>query len=217
MDEIEHRARRVRGSPAIVLYLSLFLLLLTFFILLNSISQAERERTVAAIGSVNVAFRGTAPAPDLDEHRQTVTRLHRELKGVFAREWPRTRFKTIGDGSVLQVTLPLDRVFTPGMAQLRRERVTLMNGIAGSLIALPPNVENQVEIVVPEDIAPAAPTVTARQLAVLRAGALARELVARGVEEKVLAVGVQPGGGNDLVLTFLTRRSTDGATANDGG
>ena len=45
------------SDPSVVVFLSLYLLLLAFFILLNSLSQPVAERIDAALGSIDATFR----------------------------------------------------------------------------------------------------------------------------------------------------------------
>ncbi len=55
--------RRERTDPTIIVFLSIFLLLLGFFILLNAISEESQVRAELAKGSIAATFRSQRTTP----------------------------------------------------------------------------------------------------------------------------------------------------------
>jgi len=200
-----------RDNSTIAL-LSLYLLLLAFFILLNSISQREHTRTAAAIGSLDATFSAKKPmAFDLDSQTtETATKSHPDtfqirLLQIFQTELPLARYEVVERGSVMRIILPADNLFARNSANVRPSRVSVLDGIADALQSDVKNVRREVEFMVGVGEAmPAVETATGA-LFVSRAGAFARALINRGVPQNRVRAGLLPGNDGHVQLTFYVR------------
>ena len=214
-DPAHLRAQR-SGSPHIILLLSLKLILLAFFILLNALSEFETNRKSAVLESVNRAFRGSIQTP-----REAISinaslgllplpeNLMNEVGSLFESFVPSAKAKRKERASVMSVELPAKALFRPGEVELRPERKVLIRRLARAMMQEPGGVlkyELAFEHGVPggeaevEDAAGAA-----RVRAVQRADAITRYLVRQSIPPEILSIAVTPGQ-PDTVRFVLRRR-----------
>ncbi len=206
---IEQRPRR---DPTLFAFLSLYLLLLAFFILLNSLSQTKEERMQAALGSIDVTFKyefetPLPPRPEKNNPGDPVgpDSFQAELHEVFEGALPVGRYRILEKGNLIEVAVPADLIFVPGRAKLRSPRRGLMQNLAAGLAN--PSDGGRYEIEFQIGAGAALPNVdqAAGSLGVLRAGAFARDLRRRGVPGRLIGSGIVTGNPNQVRLTFHRR------------
>lgn len=101
-----------------VMFLSLMLLLLAFFILLTAISQVSREKYTQAVRSIETSFHMTdglkmesfINSSNVGAEVGADPNLE-GLADLFKTELPLMKVKTINDGRTLKVTLKLNELF----------------------------------------------------------------------------------------------------------
>jgi hypothetical protein len=189
-------------DPNIVALLSLKLLLLGFFILLNALSQYEEDRTRRVLISVNEAFDGRVEVRDSEKtYPSALGPLEREAALIDAVGrllddlLPAVRTASTHDGTRLRLEISAGSIFRPGRTGLQPGRALLMRRLAGALTA-----ERRGELSYRFEILHGLPDGAAdpgsaepAALAIRRGGVLARDLVARGVPAEKLSVGLLPG------------------------
>ncbi|MCH8000349.1 MAG: hypothetical protein IIA34_01635, partial [Proteobacteria bacterium] len=114
------------ASSNIVPLLSLMLILLAFFILLNSLSEFEADKTHAVIESVNRAFNGKIESGDrtpaysasLGALPEAEAKM-REVGSLFEAIIPSARVKRIRRAKAVRVELPAASFFRPAGVRLR--------------------------------------------------------------------------------------------------
>jgi hypothetical protein len=208
-----HVAPAKRGELAdsnIVLLLSLKLILLAFFILLNAISDYEEARTKSVISSVNRAFSGqlepiNAPAlldgsPGLLPEAET---LINDVGSLFESIIPAIRSTRTDRARIVHIDLPSGALFKIGADRLRPDRTEMIRRFAKTLLRY-----NAREIVykleflhgVPADGAAGA----LREQEVRRASGVVSLLAGAGLPADLLSIGVLPGrsGRVSFVLTL---------------
>jgi len=201
-----------RHDPTVVVFLSLYLLLLAFFVLLNSISQQVTTRAEDAMGSVNSSFRkellvdtrrDTNAAVDgafagADSFRQTIRALFSETLPVAQLAWD-------DKAGALRATFPTEALFAPGEATIRDSATELMNGIADSVAMATPGVRFETELLLGS--APALPRDDGlgSSLVVRRAGHFARQLRVMGAPATAVSVGLRESAPDALELNFYAR------------
>ncbi len=213
----------VQKDPNIVALLSLQLLLLAFFILLNALSKFEDEKTRRVLESVNDTFNGQVQAVrnassysgaigSLDDGQSLVA----ELKRLFTTTLPATRVEQSSNANLFRLVLPATEFFEADSAELRSGRLGLLNRISVLLKkrqALGQGFRlrwlHGVETTRDRRLAAPAPSL----LEIRRVGYVVDELLARGVEPARLAIGVEPTGAGRLVLEI---RLPDGPPAEAG-
>ena len=206
-----------KSDGSVIILISLYLLLLAFFIMLTALSQREITRAEAAVGSVSKAFR-----PDLAN--ETLQRTTDEAAGVFrardaylssvratfADTLPVARFETSADGNVLRAQVPVETLFRPDDTAIYASAGKLVAGLASALTRLEPDQRYRLEVVLRSGpVLPAGDTL-GQVLEVRRVAALARALRGEGAPGALVSVGVQPGDPGLVQFGFFTERVGDG-------
>ncbi|HYH23421.1 MAG TPA: hypothetical protein VD995_32800 [Azospirillum sp.] len=195
-----------------MLLLSLFLLLLVFFIMLNAQSVQQVTRVKAVLASVERSFdfvidpRLRDGADPVGSRTGTVFAVER-LNGVgdlFATTVAVAKVTTVAPGSLMEVRLDADELFEPGTATLRRDRTGLLDRVAESLRKELPGERIELDYLVA--LSPEAPSQPPGPIE--RAAALARDLVARGVPAEAVTIGIERGAPGASRFLFSVR-STD--------
>ena len=142
MNQAVRRDRAQLGGSNIVLLLSLNLILLAFFILLNALSKFEEDRTRAVLESVNRTFSGKIePSSSTEAIEGSLGALAeaedmvRAVGSLFKAIIPSSRSSQTRQALSVRIELPDTALFRPGKSRLRRERAVLIRRLAG-LIAL---------------------------------------------------------------------------------
>jgi hypothetical protein len=205
------------GGAAVATYVSLFLLLFVFFIVLVSISEVQRPRARAVLDSIDAAFGHLpstlgviAPTPAPLPETRDVEGFARDVSGLLTGFSPLARTgEAAPSDSFLEVALSEDAVFdgdsaTPKATVLPTlDRLALMmqkrGGVRLTWVAT-----------LPAD-APAGGT--AERLASQRAATVVARLYAEGCPGDGLAVALERGGGPTIRLDF----SVTGGEAPGGG
>lgn len=194
-----------------VLLLSLFLLLLVFFILLNAQSVQTTHRVKAVMGSLERSFpaffidprlrEGTEPVASRAGTVFAVERLE-SVGTLFATAVAVAKVESVTPGRLLEVRLPADDLFLPGTAELRPDRQGLIDRVAESLRESRAGERMELDALLA--IAPTAGPSHAPG-PVARAGALARLLVADGAPADAVTIGIERGEPGAVRLLFSLR------------
>jgi hypothetical protein len=130
---------RSPGGASVTTYVSLFMLLFVFFIVLFSIAQVQRDRSQAVLAGLDRALGRlpsalgliSVPRPALDRPSSATEGFARDVGTLL------TQFGTfaldpdaVGDGLVLAVDLSVDGLFQPHDAALRAEAGPLVDRLA---------------------------------------------------------------------------------------
>ncbi|MFM2044984.1 MAG: hypothetical protein RLY86_3560 [Pseudomonadota bacterium] len=192
------------GGDALIQYLSVFILLLGFFILLNALSRFEETKVGQVIDSVEGAFsQGTAlSGSQTDRDREAVIAdtvgVVCSLGDFIIAEIPLAKVDGEGDGRTLVLSLPLSEILAPGGESLvvRQDRVALLNRIARVMQPRSGGVQVTLEALV--GIAPG----TEPALPSRGAAAIAQELERYEAPAAALSIGLEEGRPGTLRLLF---------------
>jgi len=121
----ETRGQRLFGSDQTTgLFVSLYLILLAFFMVLGATSQRAADRAQAAIDSVNATFTGQSglatDSKGLEDFRQRAGQdsvIQMLVENFYSQFEIQGKFTTDGNGTV-EFDLPVDYVFADGSVQL---------------------------------------------------------------------------------------------------
>ncbi len=199
-------------DPTIVVLLSLYLLLLAFFILLNSISNYEESRAEVAIGSLTATFRTDLPvrvdrmsSSTSTGYFRAAATFRRDIRRLFEETLPLAQFSPVQRGGIFRVTVPADQLFHAGSLRFRLNGRRLLDGIADSLNRQEPGLRFEAELLLgtgPQ--LPDGPT-SGALLEVQRAGVFARALRRRGAAPTSILTGIRRGDPGVAEITFATR------------
>lgn len=204
-------ADRAVGNGSVVLLLSLFLLLLVFFIVLNAQSVQAVSRVKAAMDSLERSFHidprlreGYDPVASRAGTVYATERLN-GIGDLFATAVSVAKVTTVSPGQLLEVRLAADELFEPGTAEVRRDRQGLIDRVTTSLREV--RLGERVELEALLAISPSGPGQPPGPIE--RAGALARTLVADGAPATGVTIGIERGEPGTARLLFSIR-SADG-------
>ena len=211
IDDEVHTTAAGRPLGAISTLVSLFLLLLVFFVMLFSVARVQVQRMQIVIASIDQAFGGLpsrlgllpAPPPepvpvpgDLntpENFARAVSALITGFTELQATQAPAPR------GSLLEIDLPPGEVFVRDGAALTRAASGIVTRLA-VLLQHRPNPQQHYRLAFRIVLPSGASADTA--LALARAGAFAGALNAAGCPDEALAIGLEPGPAPLLRLDF---------------
>lgn len=195
-----------------LIFLSLFLLLLAFFILLNALSTIEETKTRKVLTSVATTFRSVV---DTETKTQILisdlgpTPDPHEVLGVLERLWvtsaPITRVEKLTRGQVMHLTLPVNELFLGGTASFRADCETLFDCTSLLLGLKSSGVVTEVQVVLGVSPDQEAMSSADGRLAVERASKIAAAFVNHETPEDRISVGVQGGDPKSLRVRFEIR------------
>ncbi|KLN60294.1 hypothetical protein WH96_14070 [Kiloniella spongiae] len=194
------RTRRDDGDRNYIALLSLKLLLLAFFIMLNAISSYEEEKARAVLESVNNTFRGDAShmeryasfdqaLDNLDDKADLVT----EIERLFETTIPAVEREQGSTQNFLRLKLPVDAMFLGDEVELASGRELLLKRLAQSLQKLDAEGSYyEFEFLYGTTARNTDTQVVSFDLILKRLEVTANEVLTAGIPKERLAVGLQP-------------------------
>lgn len=202
-----------RGVAILDLLVSLFLILLCFFLVMDSISNQQLVRAHDAVKSIKTAFRKMPrKKPELLElvargklgtaSEQYYNEIHGMLSEMvdFPGKFPDREMVPV------RVEVPPDTLFVRGGSRVRFDQAPFLDDLAGALKTAPAGEERSVEILIGSGSALPSDQKNWRNLYVKRAANFAKELEKRGVPSGLVSAGVVAVDSEAIWITFLARR-----------
>jgi len=197
-----------------LIFLSLFLLLLAFFILLNALATIEETKSRQVLTSVAATFRSVVdadtsaqvllselgPASEPDEILEAMEQLWVTAVSV-------TKVETLSAGQLMQITMPVNELFLGGKAVLRSDRKQLLERAARVLSVQAKSVVAELELVLGTPPIDPAKLEEDPSLAIQRAVVLAGALLEVGAAKDKVSTGVRVGDHKVLRLRFAIREA----------
>ncbi len=194
------RRRRDDGDRNYVALLSLKLLLLAFFIMLTALSSYEEEKARAVLESVNNTFQGDAShmerhasfdqaLDNIDDKSDLVT----EIERLFETTIPAVEREQGSTQNFLRLRLPVEAMFLGDEVELASGRELLLKRLAQSLQNL--DAEDsyyEFEFLYGTSARNADAGIESFDLILKRLEVAATEVIAAGIPQDRLAVGLQP-------------------------
>ena len=191
------------GNPAddsIIVFLGLYLLLVAFFILLNSISSYSEEKAKSAMSSVNNAFRTLdILSPDAELFSSDVgsfaaaSASFAKLGDLVQTAIELARVNEVRPGQLMEIEIPTTELFIEGESTMTKQALGMLDKIGKILAAPPPELHYDVSAVVGSEWILSNALEKKEPLALARAGTLARELRARGAPEDATLAAIEYG------------------------
>lgn len=226
-----------RSNSNTMLLLSLNLILLAFFILLNSLSDFQTDRARAVLASVKQAFNGKVEAagqlPAFTSSFGALPEVEakmREVGSLFEAMAPAAQAKSIRRANSVRIDFPAGALFKPGSQRLRPGREVLLERLAESLRKGPEGASRYLlEILVgtgsravidgdattesasPRFASPKSASPRSASLELRRAAVLAARLSAEGAPFGGLSTGLRPDAAGSL--RFVVRLRPDSGAA----
>lgn len=202
----------VRAPNTNQLFLSLFLLVLAFFILLVTISSVEKVKSRTVMDSLTSAFTSIVP-PTTDPTKFQSNegdivagqQMQDTVSDLFATALQVAEVHIVQPGKLMQVKLSANSLFKDATATLNPNQFPLLDRIVAAASGRPAGLRFDMEFVIGTRTGADGALPQTQTLELARAGAFAREMVARGLPPDSIAVGLAPGDPNDVTIWFFMR------------
>lgn len=200
------------GGDTTSLFVSLYLIILAFFMVLNSISNQSQTKVKSATDSVTRAFDSPfEPDADFVDVTGDDTNIlpndefYEQLRGVFASLVGfEGRFPTQG-GNVIRVEFDQSTLYQDESSEFKNNQQAFLTQLANFLNDEGFGTKREVEyIIYSGDQFPAGPSYWT-DISILRSGALVSRMTQMGVREDQLSIGVAPGEDDKLEISFSIR------------
>lgn len=204
--------KKAKGSVAIV-YVSLYFLLLAFFIYLHSISAPVEEKVQQVIGSIDFAFKGIEQKNKIDTTDNLIGDefglgvFHAEIKRVYETAIPLIESRINNKGDELQFVVPISQLFSSGSAILRSTREELFSEAARILIKRSGITPTDMEILI--DTGSKLPTgeEAKASIDIQRVNALVTSFLENGVPGRNIFIGMMSEATGNIYFKFYVRSS----------
>lgn len=199
------------GGNWIITFADLICLLLSFFVMLVSMSTANDARTKAAVYSVSAAFSpvtvsgpaGTGdPYVGSDGEVLAAREFQTGIGNVFAAAIPAATVKVLQPGRLMQVEFHAEAMFLPEKADLRPGQLPLLDRLVAAMQVAPAGRRLEIEMVVGTLPGGGGSLPIGEKLETARAGTFARGIIARGLAPRQVQVGIEPGHPAQIRLLF---------------
>lgn len=213
MDEEEElEAPEVPKDPTLALFLGLYLILLAFFVLLNTMATPKQDRVKAVMGSLLSTFsteilnkaNPTEFAASVGDSL-AVEEFHREVRDFFQVAVPLSRVEFYSAGTVMRIRMPAEQLFEAGSTLLREDSEDLMYRVTRALSRRVSGLNYELEFSTFTGPFLADAGATAQILEIARAGAFARAVQKRGSPASSVVIGAQPGNPGEIEMVFQVR------------
>ena len=205
------------GAPnTTAMFLSLFLLVLAFFILLVTISTLEEVKSKSVMDSLTTTFTSIVP-PSTDPTRFkskdgdiiTGQQFQETVTDLFSTAIQVAKVKIVHPGRLMQVSLPANELFVEGQARIQPGQFELLDRMVAASSGRPPGLRFDLEFVIGSRVRDDGGLPESQTLELARAGAFAREMFERGLPPDSLAIGIEPGSPEAVTLWFYIRREEE--------
>lgn len=196
-------------NPLLIQVLSVYLLLLAFFVVLNSISHFEQARTRAVTGSLNETFsadglptKKTVPLVSSRGDIVSDVEVLSRIGHLISTELALALVRELKPGHTMEVTVPVEALFLPGQESIDPLLRPLIEKVAASLAAPSRGIRYDVDILVAGE--------SGDDLAVGRSAFLASVFVQAGAPRRSVIAGVEHNSSGALRLLFHVRPEAEG-------
>ena len=212
MDAPDNSRAARRRNPNVIVFLSIFLLMLGFFILLNALSSLEQVRVEMAVGSVVATFSSGRSTPTEKTAAGTRTGIFRSgetfreaLEGMFEPSVPLETITLARPGAVLEAKVPANYLYRWSRTELHSRTRAILDAMADNLTRNEPGRRFEVELMLGAGPSLGRGRAAERAFLIERLSAFANSLRAQGVPGSSIriALGETPIG--DARLTFFDR------------
>ncbi len=189
-----------------IVYLSLYLLMLAFFIFLVSISSFNAKKSSLAMDSIHETFHADVwdPPKVHIEEMQEGGRFREKIVSLFEAILSDEKYELFGDGELLQVLVPARHLFTESGSKKSRFR-KMMTALTEMMKHENDRKDLQLTVVVGRSVLPSQDTKALENKQVIKQGGeVVRSLIAEGTPRKFLSLGYSESQAGGLI-TFLFR------------
>jgi hypothetical protein len=195
------------GPKTGTLFLSLFLLILAFFIVLVSISRVQDSKTNAVKQSLGTTFTKVmdSSVSDFtvkDSDDPAGKEFQEEITTIFTTHLQVAKVEITKPGKLMIARMPVSAVFLENTSELNPEIFEFLDRTVAILGSRPAGTHFDMQFIVgvPDGILSVEQTIEMKQ-----AGSFAREILTRGAPPDSLSAGIMPGDPEQIIMRFYVR------------
>ncbi len=207
------------SKNTLFLFLCLYLQILAFFIMLVSISTLQPDKSKLAMQSLTDAFSSVLSSDEdaadsaIESGKDPGQKFQEEITVIFESSLKMAKVEVILPSRVMLVTVPTDRIFVPGRAELKPIKEDVLERLANVLAGRPEGGHHDLELVLGAKLLENGVFSSGRTLEIERADVFASEMLQRGARPDSVAVGVEPEPENvNMIKFWFFTRSRDDLT-----
>lgn len=196
-------------DPTLIQVLSLYLLLLAFFVLLFNASQYDRGKAAAVKQSLSSTFRVHGNPADKEIVRSSdqgetpgAELVLDSFADLIRTELKVAKIENLQRGKLLRVTLNPEDLFERSSPGIRSDKDRFVDRLAGLLGKSPPGMRHKVQIYMVGGWIPPDQMTKSVPLPVSRASGLAEMLLARGALAGTVSGGTRHGAKKQVSLIY---------------
>lgn len=212
LHRIEYEIKNTEDSQTNnnMLMVSLYLVLLAFFILLNSIALTDQQKAKDALKSVNSSFTTDKKTgkillrtPKPISQQVLIQKYTTDLKILAQNAFPIQQQDIVQEGNNLFITLPASDLFVEGHELIRQDKRAFLKRLSDSLNQDLQGARVHVQMVMSSRDYLGDKASPDYEQSLLRLGVLARYLMAGHVSPDRIKTGMTPGKQQTLTFRFL--------------
>ncbi|GHF29331.1 hypothetical protein GCM10017044_25730 [Kordiimonas sediminis] len=197
----ENQTRKLFGADSSLgLFVSLYLLLLAFFVILNAMSNQATSRAEAVMDSVSATFRN--PAVPMAENFDFLAEeelpgptdtVLTDINGLFMTEFSIPGRYTSEGGDVMEFTIPESFFYVRGSLTVRTDKHPFLDSLIETIKRIDKGTQQEMVFMFASGTGRISSGLDAGQeLSIRRAGALARMLADKGLPLGAFSTGFAP-------------------------
>lgn len=198
---------REEGNKTGTLFLSLFLLILAFFIVLVSISRVQDSKTNAVKQSLGTTFTkimdsSVSDFTVKDSDDPAGKEFQEEITTIFTTHLQVAKVEIVQPGSLMVARMPISAFFQDDGTKINPNVFEFLDRTVAILGSRPPGTHFDMQFIigVPEGLIPIEQTTELGQL-----GNFAREILSRGAPPDSISVGLYPGEPEQITIRYYVR------------
>ena len=203
---IVRRTLIARNDTTVLQFLSLYLLVLAFFIILVSISTVDKKKVDAVVDSIKSDAtqdkRESGPILAGQVFQDKTTELFATALGV-------QKIEIMQLGKIMRIQMAADALFEPEKAITKKSQQPLIDRVIAALSSRPPGYQFDMEFVIGSAFSSGQNLPTQQTLEMRRAGAFVREMLSRGAPPDAVSIGMGHIEKGQAVMWFYVRSPND--------
>ena len=195
-----------RSDTNILQFLSLYLLILAFFILLVTISTVDKKKLDDVVASIKsdaeLDKRETGPILAGQVFQDKTTELFATALGV-------EKIEIMQLGKVMRIQMTADAIFEPESDVVKKSQQPTIDRVIAALSSRPPGYQFDMEFVVGSAYSSGQNLPTQETIEMRRAGSFIREMLSRGAPPDAVSIGLGHIDDGQAVMWFYVRSPND--------
>ncbi len=195
-----------RSDSTILQFLSLYLLILAFFILLVTISTVDKKKLDDVVASIKsdaeLDKRETGPILEGQVFQDKTTELFATALGV-------EKIEIMQLGKVMRIQMTVDAIFESESDVVKKSQQPTIDRVIAALSSRPPGYQFDMEFVVGSAYSSGQNFPTQETIEMRRAGSFIREMLSRGAPPDSVSIGLGNIDNGQAVMWFYVRSPND--------